>query len=358
MITQELISYIRGEINKGKTREQVKTALLSGGGWSEADVSEAFRDVMPLEIIKSVPVPAPVVAPISPTITPARSTLGAYVGSAVPVPAPMVTKLPPAHPIDTSTFRPAASNLYPQPKKTHHFKGLIIFLIIIFLVIGGGYFYRAEAGEFLSSIKDGLANLFERNETTPEPMAPVATAPAVIIPPPPVKPVPTSPINCGETSAPDPQNPLAYKDDPVLNCIGASAVSCQWAQATLTNPLYPSRLEIMTSNDLPTGECAFRLAYPLDSKLVSVTGKVMAGESIACPLNIVKSFTEGPKGISTFGAPNKDKASTYGAEIFFYGTAGVFIEYGLDKKKIEFAGCNGRFMDFVIDSYALMQSEQ
>ena len=37
MVTQELLGYIRAEVAKGKTREEIRGTLLSGGGWSEDD---------------------------------------------------------------------------------------------------------------------------------------------------------------------------------------------------------------------------------------------------------------------------------------------------------------------------------
>ncbi|MEK7080779.1 MAG: hypothetical protein AAB902_00035, partial [Patescibacteria group bacterium] len=69
MITQELLGYIRIELSKGKTREEIRQALLSGGGWSEDDLSEAFRTVIPMQS----PV-APVIQPIiKPVIQPEKS---------------------------------------------------------------------------------------------------------------------------------------------------------------------------------------------------------------------------------------------------------------------------------------------
>ena len=48
MITQELLGYIRTEFTKGKTREEIRGALISGGGWSEDDLNEAFRTIIPM----------------------------------------------------------------------------------------------------------------------------------------------------------------------------------------------------------------------------------------------------------------------------------------------------------------------
>src|SRR3989338_10639145 len=49
MITPELIGYIRGEFAKGKTREEVRKALLAEGGWTEEDINEAFKTVIPMQ---------------------------------------------------------------------------------------------------------------------------------------------------------------------------------------------------------------------------------------------------------------------------------------------------------------------
>jgi len=45
MITQELIAFIKKELVSGKTQEQVKSELISQGGWSSPDIEEGFKSV-------------------------------------------------------------------------------------------------------------------------------------------------------------------------------------------------------------------------------------------------------------------------------------------------------------------------
>ncbi|MFA6353370.1 MAG: hypothetical protein WCW93_00310 [Candidatus Paceibacterota bacterium] len=49
MVTPELLEYVRIGITHGKTREEINQVLISHGGWSEADLSEAFRTVIPMQ---------------------------------------------------------------------------------------------------------------------------------------------------------------------------------------------------------------------------------------------------------------------------------------------------------------------
>ena len=45
MITVELLSFIKKELSSGKSKEQIKSELLAGGGWSIVDVEEAFKTI-------------------------------------------------------------------------------------------------------------------------------------------------------------------------------------------------------------------------------------------------------------------------------------------------------------------------
>ena len=89
MTTPELLNYIRNEITKGKTREDIHRVLMSNGGWTEDDLSEAFRVIIPMG---SVIMPTP----ISPVLTP------------VSAPAPNPILQTPTAPISTpvSSFQP------------------------------------------------------------------------------------------------------------------------------------------------------------------------------------------------------------------------------------------------------------
>lgn len=59
MITQELLNFIKQNISQGKSKEEVKRTLISGGGWKESDIEEAFR-------LLGINVQSPI--PISPQI--------------------------------------------------------------------------------------------------------------------------------------------------------------------------------------------------------------------------------------------------------------------------------------------------
>jgi len=56
MITNELLSFIKNEIKLGKTQEQIKSELLSSGGWSSVDIEEAFKSIdNPTLIVTPIP---------------------------------------------------------------------------------------------------------------------------------------------------------------------------------------------------------------------------------------------------------------------------------------------------------------
>ncbi|MEX2052153.1 MAG: hypothetical protein WD991_00455, partial [Candidatus Paceibacterota bacterium] len=323
---QELIAYIRGEVNKGKTREEIRASLLSGGGWSEADISEAFRTVMPLESVPVVPPGTPVVTTtikpfiINPTIAPAPAPSRAYAYSG---------------------------------RKPSHMKGIMIWGLLAILIGAGGYYFRPQLGDMWNTMEEGWSGMawFSSGEENEEDMA--------YVPPPIEEPkilLPTSSRYCGETKAPELNKQTGIEEDAVLGCIGASALACEWAQATLISPLFPTIIEIIPSRTPGSGNCSFSLSYASDSTLSSLDGKSMAGESIACPLQVVKSFKEGVNNTLVFSAPTKESPRKYGAEIFFYGTTGVFLENNFSQSGIEESGCSGGFIGRVIDSNNLMKS--
>jgi hypothetical protein len=321
MVTQELISYVRGEVNKGKTREEIRTALLSGGGWSEADISEVFRSVMPLSGgVEEKPV-IPTI--INPSLAPSLAT-----------PSPVLSK---------KSF-----------SMSHKTKELIIVLVVALLVGGAGYFYRAQLGEAWSGVQSRLANLsfnFSDEEEVPVVNTPIAKDNKVedqrLM----------APKNCGVTIAPDMKSAESIQKDYVLDCIGQSATSCEPAKAILDSAFLPTMLEISRGDTVDDMECKFRLSYKEDSTLTSVDGEKLAGESLSCPLSIVRSLTAGEKNTLVFGEPTKSNPPMYGAEIYFYGTAGLFIENEFSEQKIKDSGCAGGFIHLFIDSYNRIKPE-
>lgn len=42
MITNELLAFVTTELSKETTEEEIRKALMEGGGWNELDVKEAF----------------------------------------------------------------------------------------------------------------------------------------------------------------------------------------------------------------------------------------------------------------------------------------------------------------------------
>jgi hypothetical protein len=45
MINQELIDYIKKELSKEKTNEEIRSGLISDGGWKDSDINEAFSSL-------------------------------------------------------------------------------------------------------------------------------------------------------------------------------------------------------------------------------------------------------------------------------------------------------------------------
>src|SRR3989338_5085395 len=316
MITPELISYIRGELGKGRKREEIRESLVREGGWSDADLSEAFRIVMPMQGLEGI-------API--------------------------TKAEPLKTVSTlSTF--------PWKK--------ISMITAIVLVVGGlvfaGWFYRASLMNFwnsgVSKVKGFSVSLFGPKTTantantlpTPPPIPPQvpqnnSTA---------VKPI-VSIRDCGIGIAPDMKKPATYQNDGVLTCLGNSAFNCIDAKAVLNDVLFPTVVQIIKTE---TG-CNFKLSYAADSTLVDATEAKLSGQYISCPLSIVKSVDESKK-VAVFNFPSTDNLSKYAGQIYFYGTLGVFMETNLDRNKIQSFGCSGFYIDSVIASFRKMQEKR
>lgn len=148
MINEELLSYTRGQLKAGASREDIKKALATGG-WSEQDVKEAF------DAIDGVMVPPVPVAPRSPTPTaPAavRSTTPIGIGEAARMaqsgttgsvrPQPIMPRLE----IDTrpvvapNTARIAAMPA-PQTKRQVPWLFISVLIVILALAAFGYWFY-------------------------------------------------------------------------------------------------------------------------------------------------------------------------------------------------------------------------
>ena len=302
MITPELIGYIRGEFGRGKTREEIHKELVSQGGWTEDDMNEAFRTVIPL------------------------------VGFATPKP------------------------------KSKSFRKNLTFIVVGLALVTLWWFFNPQ---IISLWNKGLASIGSISFSLPSfdsikgafGMGGEEEAPTVEeTPPPVVKNTENRIKDCGVGTAPDIKKPGVYNADMVLSCLGASALRCENAKAVLQDPLFPTIFQITKQNIAGQDTCNFRLSYAADTTLMDITGKKLAGQYVACPLQIVKALDE-KSATAVFKAPNTNAAGTYASQIYFYGTLGVFIEYGLDQSKIKNVGCSGDFISSVILSYQKMQSK-
>ena len=332
MITQELIAYVKSELNKGRTREEVRSALLQGGGWGETDISEVFRTIMPLESATIKPVE-------NIAVTPSHSFELSSLYKLQKEEAKQESR---------KEIRQEASQVDKHPSH-FPFKALIVgamVAVLAFLV----YFYRPQVMAFpgkaslaVTSWLGKVTDLINKDEPVlVEEELPKQPAAAL------------GPVNCGTTNSPDRKNPGSYSKDDVLRCLGESAISCADAEGMINDPLFPNIFKISNKDNA----CRFELAYRQDSTLTDVFGKKLAGRSLGCPLSIVKSIDESDPRASVFRQVSLDNPNKYATDIYFYGTLGLFIENNFDQSKIRSLGCQGSFIDSMIESYNLTQKKK
>lgn len=380
MITPELVAYVRGEFSKGKTREEIKAALMRGGGWSEDDLSEAFREVIPMQAAvpsiqkPTAPAQAPVVSPLptlspSPSFSPPKASVPPVVPppafspapafsppSFTPTPAPAFSPQPmrtftppPSLSSMTAMQRPAPlSNPVPAPG---HSRSWIKYLVILILLVGfgfGAWFYQASVLGLWDSLMNPEMAAIETTTPTPVPDFAPEVIPTPILEP---TPLPVALKDCGTMGVALKLGTSAtYEKDSALVCLGASALVCENAKVIIKDELFPTIFEITKSANTESG-CSFRLSYGLESTLTDLTGKNLAGQYVSCPLSVVKSIDNTKPATPKFNTPNMTSGSKYAADIFFYGTLGLFMENNLDPTKIQTLGCNGEYINSMIASY-------
>jgi hypothetical protein len=154
--------------------------------------------------------------------------------------------------------------------------------------------------------------------------------------------------DCGSGLAPKLGAPLTYENNSVLSCLGEGAISCENTQGTLKDDFFPTIFQITNEG----GACKFKLSYGADSKLVDITGHKLAGQSISCPIDIVRTIEDTSSATPRFILPDKTDSSKYASQIYSYGTLGLFIQNNLDGNKIRALGCDGAYIGSVIASYA------
>lgn len=179
MVTQELLGYIRVEMTKGRTREEINKSLLSGGGWSEDDLSEAFREIIPMQnnsfslntvssnlqqaVQKPVSVVSPVVNPVvNPVVEPvAPPVIPSIINppkSAVPpmsftstFATPFVGSPSVSVPTPTEPKKMILPNPPPVPHTGSSFWKFLIIFIVLAALAGAGYYYRLFIIDFFNS---------------------------------------------------------------------------------------------------------------------------------------------------------------------------------------------------------------
>ncbi len=315
MVTPELIGYIRGKIAQGRTREEIRAELVKSGGWSDVDLSDAFRTVIPMEQNPD------------PTVASSENPVADTKPTSVSTPPAMASKMNPE-----------------LSQKTLQGLGIVV---VVALLILAGFYYKPQVMSFWSSMKDHLQQFSLPSFKTKEaPNAVVVNENNTT-----VKNTTTATKNCGTTNSPDLKNKTTYENNASLNCLGDSALRCVNAQVVLRNDLLPTGLQIVKGEK----DCSFTLSYLSDSTLVDRAGKKLAGQYISCPLNMVKAVdeTETP---TAFNAPNVENLAKYASQIYFYGTLGVFMENNVDENKIKALGCNGGYISGVVESYKQAQN--
>jgi len=313
MVTPELKGYIKGEFAKGRTREDIHSTLVSGGGWSEDDLNEAFGSVLSTHDLSA---------------------------------------------LDTAVQDSEVPSIVKNKTISRSFWENLIFIVVGLILVFSWYFFRPQIISFWDSGVDSWSSgidklselfvpLFDRKtdivKETTNMILPLENQANVFV---------TNTIkDCGTSVAPNPKSPTAYQDDPVLACIGANVAVCKPTKAVLNDTLFPNVFEILKNQNT----CNFRLSYSADSALIDITGKKLALQYISCPVSIVKEVDE-TKNPTSFKNPDINNPSKYASQIYFYGTLGLFLENNVDSDKIKMAGCNGDYISTVIAGYDKMKS--
>jgi hypothetical protein len=358
MITPELLEYVREEFAEGRTREEIHKILVADGGWSEPDINEAFKVALPM----------PDIVLADPVISEKK----------------VEEKI--VEPVASSVLK---SEVQENTSKAWQFQAVgrpnLIFILFGLFCIVSWYFYQPQITsfwnsgveksqrlsmdswnsladfstnswvslkEFSVSSWDSYANIFKQISF------PALKMPSIKLPY--LGTADNSATqegvganivkDCGTGLSPQVKN-LASENNPVLTCLGASALKCENAKGILKDDFFPTIFEITKSGD----SCNFKLSYGADSSLIDITGKKLSGQYISCPINIVKAIDDTKPANPQFIAPEKTDLSKYAAQIYFYGTLVLFVESNLDQNRIQELGCRGDYVQSVIASYNLSQ---
>ncbi len=319
MITPELIQYVREELAKGKTREEIHKVLVSEGGWSEEDSSEAFRIVIPMQSFPT-------------QIIKNKKKLSKRVLEDIVF---LVFCL--VFTVSWYFYKPQIVNIWnigvnsSQQLSINSWNWLLNNKIGISIP---SFDLKLPSLDF-----DNFASLFNTTSSPQENQT--------------ITQVNNGVKDCGISTAPDIKDSKTYQNNVVLNCLGDSALNCEDSSAVLNDGIFPNTFQIIKNKN----SCNFKLSYGLNSTLVNISGKHMAGQYISCPISVVKSVDESKK-VPTFSAPSTGDSGKYASQIYFYGTIGVFMENSVDQNKIKSLGCSGDYISSVVTSYQKMVSNK
>ena len=313
MITQEVIAFIKSQTALGKTHDEI-SKMLQDNGWKPEDVAEAFAQAMPAVSVQSVMPAEPV--PIQPIFKPMQRV--------EPVAQPMQPM---------QRVEPVAQPMQPmQPAASKSSKTLpvILGILLVAVIAIAGYIIwmlnaqkNAAVASLVAMQAAQVQQVADQNQTASD-SAPQLAA--------------STPKDCGTSDG-----SLDYTKDPMLACLGAAALACQPATGTIKYPagnITPGIFSIVTEGS----NCSFQLQEA--SGVTNPKTKAdISGQSVSCPLASVM-FSDNPEAAKpVFRSPDTDSAAKYAAEIYNYGTSGLFIQNSFTKSKIAAAGCNGDFID-------------
>ncbi len=368
MITPELLTFIQGQLAAGTSREQVADMLLSNG-WSAADITNALSQAAPVQPVQ----PTQPVEPARP-VEPVQSMQPMQAAAIQPV---QTYTEPVYRPVAQSSLQPMQSVQSMQPESAHlaqaqtqttvsHSGWTKSFMVLAGIVVAFAAGWIANQGVTNSrmqtqSVRDAASNQpspavqdqVSENGSTPagDTVVPADSASPLGVPASGAieGPALAAEKDCGTTNGKTP-----YASDPVLACMGAAALSCGSARATVSvgsgGSAQPSTSALKITNPGSGGSCSFTV---VPAPAPAASGASASAPSISCPLSIVKASDDFLSSATpTWKNPTKTDPNKYAGEIYYYGAMGVFIQNNFSEAKIRALGCTGDFIKTYIAEHA------